>query len=115
MIGKGLVRTLADAGMTVDWVRDGIAGDEALAVGGHALTLLDLGLGGMDGIAVLDAARRRGDKAPILVITARDDLETRIRASISAPTTIWSSRSSRANSWRESGRCCAVTAGRQTR
>ncbi len=79
MIGKGLVRTLADAGMSVDWVRDGIAGDEALAVGGHALTLLDLGLSGMDGIAVLDAARRRGDKAPIMIITARDDLETRIR------------------------------------
>ena len=50
MVGKGLSRTLVDAGMTVDWVRDGIAGDEALAVGGHALTLLDLGLGGMDGI-----------------------------------------------------------------
>jgi two-component system, OmpR family, response regulator len=78
MVGKGLSRTLSDAGMTVDWVRDGVSGDEALAVGGHALTLLDLGLGGMDGIRVLDAARKRGDRTPILVITARDDLETRI-------------------------------------
>lgn len=78
MVGKSLSQTLADAGMAVDWVRDGLSGNEALTVGGHALTLLDLGLRGMDGIRVLDAARRRGDRTPILVITARDDIETRI-------------------------------------
>ena len=78
MIGRSLSRSLADAGMSVDWVRDGVSGDEALAVGGHTLALLDLGLGGMDGIRVLDAARNRGNRTPILVITARDDLETRI-------------------------------------
>ncbi len=79
MVGKELSRTLTDAGMAVDWVRDGISGDEALAVGGHALTLLDLGLPGSDGLQVLQAARRRGDRVPILVITARDDLETRLQ------------------------------------
>jgi two-component system response regulator QseB len=43
------------------------------------LVLLDLGLPGMDGMDILLEARRDGVKTPILVMTARDALETRIR------------------------------------
>jgi two-component system response regulator QseB len=43
------------------------------------LVLLDLGLPGKDGMDVLLEARRHGVKTPILVMTARDAMETRIR------------------------------------
>ena len=41
--------------------------------------LLDLGLPGRDGIEVLSALRARGLKTPVLVLTARDSLEDRVR------------------------------------
>lgn len=78
MIGKGLRQALQDAAMSVDWVRDGHAGSEALAVGEYALVLLDLGLPGMSGIDILRGSRKAGNKTPVLVITARDELEDRV-------------------------------------
>lgn len=78
MIGKGLCQAFQDAAMSVDWVRDGPAGSEALAVGEYALVLLDLGLPGMSGIDILRGARQAGNKTPVLVITARDELEDRV-------------------------------------
>jgi two-component system, OmpR family, response regulator len=78
MIGKGLSQALQDAGMSVDWVRNGHLGAEAIAGGGHSLVLLDLGLPGCPGTEVLKRARSSGDKRPILVITARDELDDRV-------------------------------------
>ena len=78
MIGKGLVQALGDVGMSVDWVRDGAAGLEAIGLADYAVILLDLGLPKMDGTEVLARARRAGRRTPILVITARDDLESRV-------------------------------------
>jgi DNA-binding response OmpR family regulator len=78
MIGKGLSTALSREGMTVDWVRGGADGEEALATGVHALVLLDLGLPQIGGLDLLRAARRSGSRVPILVITARDGLDDRI-------------------------------------
>ncbi|MDL2409186.1 response regulator transcription factor [Rhizobium calliandrae] len=79
MVGRSLSQALADAGMSVDWVADGRSGEEALLAGGHAVALLDLGLPGSDGIRVLENVRRLGISTPIVVITARDDLDTRVK------------------------------------
>ncbi|MCB5944369.1 response regulator [Acidocella sp. KAb 2-4] len=78
LIGNGLVAALKSASMTVDWVRDGLAAQEALRDTAYAIALLDLGLPGMDGMAVLKAARQRGVTTPVLVITARDALGDRV-------------------------------------
>ncbi len=78
MIGKALQVALVDRGMSVDWVRDGQTGLEAVETGGHAIVLLDLGLPKMDGMYVLKAARASGTKTPLLILTARDALENRI-------------------------------------
>lgn len=78
LIGNGLVAALKSAGMTVDWVRDGFNAQEALRGTAYAVALLDIGLPGMDGMAVLKAARRQGVETPVLVITARDALEDRV-------------------------------------
>ena len=78
MIGRGLCQALQDGGISVDWVRDGINGSEAMAVGTYALVLLDLGLPGRAGTEILRMARNAGDKTPVLVITARDELDDRV-------------------------------------
>ena len=78
MIGNSLTRALHGAGLVVDWVRDGVAGDAALATGGYVAVLLDLGLPRRAGLDVLAAARSRGDRTPILVLTARDALTDRV-------------------------------------
>lgn len=79
MIGQSLVRALNDAGMTVNWVRDGISGQLAIESDRYTLVLLDLGLPGKSGLEVLRGMRSRGDRTPTFIITARekiDDLES---------------------------------------
>lgn len=78
LIGNGLVAALKAAGMAVDWVRDGPAAQEALRESGYAIALLDLGLPGADGMAVLQTIRRQAVATPVLIITARDAVESRV-------------------------------------
>jgi DNA-binding response OmpR family regulator len=78
MIGKSLREALQDAGMSVDWARSGEDGEVALSVGAYAVVLLDIGLPGKSGIEVLRAARKTGNKTPLMLITARDELDDRV-------------------------------------
>jgi DNA-binding response OmpR family regulator len=64
--------------MSVDWVTDGLDGEEALAAGEHRLVLLDLGLPGKQGLHLLRAVRSAGGRVPIIIITARDELDDRV-------------------------------------
>jgi DNA-binding response OmpR family regulator len=78
MIGQSLVQALGGNGWSVDWVKDGMLAQSALADGDYACVLLDLGLPKRDGIEVLRKAREIGDHTPILVLTARDGIDDRI-------------------------------------
>jgi two-component system OmpR family response regulator len=78
MIGLSLMRALQDIGMPSDWVRDGIAGEQAIATGGYGLILLDLGLPQKSGLELLKAMRASGDRTPLLIITARDEIDDRV-------------------------------------
>lgn len=78
MIGVDLSKVLADEGYSVDWVQDGIAGQIALADGNYVAVLLDLGLPRRSGLEVLRTVRMRGDRTPVLILTARDSLDDRI-------------------------------------
>lgn len=78
MIGKALGVALKDAAMSVDWVRDGTDADAALGTQSYALILLDLGLPGRGGLDLLRAFRARRDATPVLIVTARDDLDGRV-------------------------------------
>jgi two-component system OmpR family response regulator/two-component system response regulator QseB len=78
MIGASLKQALESNGWSVDWVRDGVLAQSALADGNYACMLLDLGLPKRDGVEVLRQARTRGDTTPVLVLTARDGLDDRI-------------------------------------
>ena len=78
MIGAAVRDSLHQDGYAVDWLRDGLRADAALATGHYDLILLDLGLPGKDGLDLLRGLRRRRNTAPVIVITARDAIESRI-------------------------------------
>lgn len=78
MIGRAMRQGLADAGFSVDWVMEGRAAERALANGVYDLAVLDLGLPGQDGMAVLKGLRTRGNAVPVLIVTARDAVSDRI-------------------------------------
>ena len=79
MIGESLRSALRGSGYAVDWVRDGRAADLTLSSERFDLVLLDLGLPQRDGIDVLQALRARGDRTPVIVLTARDSLASRVQ------------------------------------
>src|SRR5262245_32001321 len=79
MIGESLQRALRQAGYAVDWLRDGRAAESTLASERFDVVLLDLGLPQKDGIEVLRGARARGDRTPVIVLTARDAPVHRVR------------------------------------
>ena len=78
MIGEAVVAALIADGETVDWVRDGEAGDTALRAHDYDLVLLDLGLPRRDGLSVLKALRARRATTPVLITTARDAVADRV-------------------------------------
>jgi len=78
MIGAAVRDRLHGQGFAVDWVRDGRAADAALAGDVYDLLLLDLGLPGREGLAVLKALRGRGSTLPVVILTARDSVDDRV-------------------------------------
>lgn len=79
MIGAAVSIALRDAAYAVDWVQDGDAASSVLSLGEHQAVLLDLGLPKRDGLEVLRRLRQNGDAVPVIIITARDSLEDRIK------------------------------------
>ena len=78
MIGESVLGALQAEGYGVDWVRDGDAAEAALASCAYDLMVLDLGLPGRDGLAVLRGLRARKLALPVLIASARDALAQRI-------------------------------------
>lgn len=79
MIGEAIQSALKDASYAADWVRNGQAALNTLSSQNYDLILLDLGLPGKDGLDVLNTIRAKNNLVPLLIITARDGLDDRIR------------------------------------
>ncbi|RDK09044.1 response regulator [Cupriavidus lacunae] len=79
MIGEAIQGALKDASYAADWVSNGQAALATLDCQHYDLVLLDLGLPGKDGLDVLTSIRARGNPVPLLIITARDELDDRLR------------------------------------
>jgi DNA-binding response OmpR family regulator len=79
LLGEMIVEGLEAARYSVDWCRSGLDGFERACDGGYSAILLDLMLPGLDGWSVCRRLRDRKDPVPILMLTARDDVEDRIR------------------------------------
>src|SRR3979411_1216261 len=78
LIGRALVRGFESLGAAVDIVRNGVDGLLALQSEPFSAALLDLGLPQKSGLELLKELRESGNATPVLIVTARDDVETRI-------------------------------------
>ncbi|MCA0324997.1 MAG: winged helix-turn-helix domain-containing protein [Proteobacteria bacterium] len=79
LLGSGLKAGLGQHGFVVDWVRDGVAAERELMTGQYAAAVLDLGLPRQDGMDALAAVRGRKLHTPVLILTAREAIDARIR------------------------------------
>ena len=79
VLADGLSRTLQAQGMQVELARDGLQADLLLQRNPPAVAVLDIGLPGIDGFDVVRRLRARGDATPVLLLTARDAVEDRVR------------------------------------
>lgn len=78
MIGESVSAGLRDHHYAVDWVKNGRAAEDALFAQRYDLLLLDLGLPEQDGLEVLRRIRGKQNQTPVLILTARDDLDSRL-------------------------------------
>jgi DNA-binding response OmpR family regulator len=79
IIADGLIRALRKAGYAVDHVANGLDADTALLPQMFDLLILDLGLPKLSGIEVLRRLRARKCAVPVLILTAQDGVEDRVR------------------------------------
>jgi DNA-binding response OmpR family regulator len=78
LIGRSLTRAFAGSGAAVDWARTGDDALAALSTNHYSIVLLDLGLPDKAGLDVLKEMRCGNDATPVLIVTARDEIETRV-------------------------------------
>jgi DNA-binding response OmpR family regulator len=79
LLGDALQAGLRQRGFDADWVKDGVAAELALRGDPYAAVVLDLGLPKLDGLELLRRQRAKGARAPVLVLTARDAIEDRVK------------------------------------
>ena len=78
LLGDALVAGLKQRGFEPDWVKDGREAQTVMRVEPFAAIILDLGLPGLTGLELLRTERARGNKVPVLILTARDAVQDRI-------------------------------------
>jgi two-component system response regulator QseB len=78
LIGDGIASGLRSLGFAVDWLADGAAADRALETVAYDAIVLDLGLPGRDGLQWLQRWRARSVPVPVLILTARDAVGSRV-------------------------------------
>jgi len=77
-LSRWLAKALRDAHLTVECAGNGGDADSLLLTQDYALVILDLTLPKMDGLEVLKRLRARGNKTPVLILTARSGLNDRV-------------------------------------
>lgn len=77
-LGQALADGLRHLGHAVDWVEDGQHALHAFDTAPYAAAVLDWNLPRMSGVDVIATLRRRGDRTPVLLLTARDAIDDRI-------------------------------------
>lgn len=79
VLADGLTRSLRQSGYVTDCVKSGTEADTALATQDFDLLILDLGLPKMSGLEVLRRLRARNSRVPVLILTAVDSVEQRVK------------------------------------
>ena len=79
VLADGLTRSLRQSGYSADCVRTGLEADTALSTSEFDLLILDLGLPKLSGLEVLRRLRSRNSAIPVLIVTALDGVNDRVR------------------------------------
>jgi two-component system OmpR family response regulator len=79
ILADAVQRSLRQAGYAVDWVKNGFEADAALDTDEFDLLILDLGLPRKSGLEVLKRLRGRDSRLPVLILTALDGVNDRVR------------------------------------
>jgi two-component system OmpR family response regulator len=79
ILADGVTRTLRQSGYAVDWVKNGAEADTALETDDFDLLILDIGLPKKSGLDVLKRLRSRDSRLPVLILTALDGVNDRVR------------------------------------
>jgi len=79
ILADGVSHTLRQSGYAVDWVKNGTEADSALETDDFDLLILDLGLPKKSGLEVLKRLRARDSRLPVLILTALDGVNDRVR------------------------------------
>lgn len=79
ILGDGIRAGLRQDGYTVDWITDGTQAGSALKDNVFDLLVLDLNLPGRSGLEILRELRARNNPTPVLILTARDTVEDRVK------------------------------------
>jgi DNA-binding response OmpR family regulator len=78
LIGDALQRGLRQEGLTADWVQNATHANASMNLVNYDLMLLDLGLPDQDGLDLLKTLRQSGTSVPVIIISARDKLQSRV-------------------------------------
>ncbi|MCA0256811.1 MAG: response regulator transcription factor [Proteobacteria bacterium] len=79
-VGEAICRRFQQAGHTVDWETDGQAASDILSFTEYDLVVLDVMLPGRDGFSILKKMRQSGSGVPVLILTARSEIDDRVGA-----------------------------------
>lgn len=79
LLGDAIQAGLKQLGYAVDWMRDGVTADQALSTESYAAVVLDIGLPRLSGLEVLTRLRSRKNFIPVLILTAMDTVQDRIK------------------------------------
>lgn len=78
-LGDAVKAGLTQFEYIVEWLKDGEAAKAAMKTESFELIILDLGLPKMSGLAFLQAIRHEGNTTPVIILTARDSIEDRVK------------------------------------
>lgn len=79
LIAESLIESLEDDAYSVDWSKNGRDAILSIKSQPYDLILLDLGLPEIDGMSVLETLRSAMIDTPVLIITARDQIQDRVK------------------------------------
>lgn len=79
LLGDGVRAGLTQQGYVVDWLKDGLSAIQALRMESFDLIVLDLGLPKAPGMTVLQTLRSEGIATPVLILTARETVDDRVK------------------------------------
>jgi two-component system, OmpR family, response regulator len=78
-IASFVTRGLKEAGFAVDQAADGMTGLSLARGGPHDVAVVDLMLPKLDGIALIESMRREGIHTPVLILSARQSVNDRVK------------------------------------